>query len=46
MHRFNSLKQVQYFDARTLIKGKGKNRKNIQLTTFRNTSNITKYFEK
>ena len=42
-----SLKHVRHSDAHNSSekKEKGKKEKNIQLTTFRDTSNITKYFE-
>ena len=42
-----SLKHVRHSDANNFSekKEKGKKEKNIQLTTFRDTSNITKYFE-
>ena len=46
MNRFNSLKQMEHFDAQNLKKRKQwKKEKIIPFTTFQDTSNITKHIE-
>ena len=45
MNRFNSLVDVQHFDAQNSVK-KGKNMQFLKFPTIRNTLNIVNYFEK
>ena len=45
MNRFNSLKQMEHFDAQNFKKRKQWKKKIISFTTFQDTSNITKHIE-